>query len=143
MKLASKMVTAQDTRFYKKLAIPTPYGNFPMIPKEVVYDEDSDFYLYYILGPGYKKIGRPMCFGYVWQGKTGYVSVYNTFWYDKEAKGRRYIWEICGVRYDGKSIYLSDNQELGELIEQAIIATNGCFTTDNIIANTFGIVNDN
>ena len=72
MKLASKMVTEQDTRFYKKLAIPTPYGNFPMIPKEVVYDEDSDFYLYYILGPGNKKIGRPMCFGYVWQEKNGY-----------------------------------------------------------------------
>ena len=48
MKLASKMVTEQDTRFYRELAIPTPYGNFPMIPEEVVYDEDSDFYLYYI-----------------------------------------------------------------------------------------------
>jgi len=142
MKLVRKRVTEQDTRFYREIAIETPYGKIPKTPKKVVYDEDSDFYLYYILGPGYKKIGRPMCFGYVWQGKTGYVSVYYTYIYDREAEGYRYTWEICGVKYDGKSIYLSDNQELGELIEQAIIATNGCFSVGNVISNTFGIVND-
>ena len=109
MKLVRKRVTEQDMRFYRELAIPTPYGNFPMIPEEVVYDEDSDFYLYYIHGSGKKDMGMPMCFGYVWQEKTGYVSVYRTYKYDYEAEGYQYTWEICDVRYDGESIYLSDN----------------------------------
>ena len=142
MKFVSKMVTEQDTRFYREIAIETPYGKIPMIPEEVVYDEDSDFYLYYILGTGYKKIGRPMCFGYVWQGKTGYVSVYYTYTYDREAKGYQYTWEICGARYDGKEFDFWDNRELGDILKQAIIATDGCFHGDNIISNTFGIVND-
>ena len=79
----------------------------------------------------------------MWQGKTGYVSVYKECVYDDEVKGERYTWEICGARYDGEELDFWDNRELGDILKQAIIATNGCFHGDNIISNTFGIVNDN
>ena len=102
---------------------------------EVVYEEENNFYMFYIIGPGFERENLPMYFGIVWNDIPMVLEVYHSST-GKLISGFHETWKFRSLTHKNKS-YTPKDEKTMELIKNALTATNGGFTSLKILDNEF------
>lgn len=130
MAFVRRKPTDQELNYFNKFNLRCPYGDKSRY-KEIVFDKDSNFYLFYIHGPGYEKEQLPLYFGVIWNDTPYVIGLYESGY--RKNEGEVSEWKLC----ENDSTATNYDQEFLNLLKKAITATNDCFSNSNIIENVF------
>lgn len=133
MAFEKRKPTEEEIKYLESFEIRCPYGDKSSF--DLIYcDTDRNFYMFYIMGPGFERESLPMYFGIVWNDKPMILGVY------KESdgipsEGFHMRWKLHSFRGKNNE-FISLNDETKNIIKEALIAANGC-TKFEILDNEF------
>ena len=125
--------TDEEIKYLDSYEIRCPYGNKSSY-EEVFFDGDRCFYMFYIMGPGFKRESLPMYFGIVWKEKPMILGVYKTS-IGSPSQGLHISWDFCSL-VGKNNEFIAINEEIINTIKEALFATDGC-TSCKVVETKF------
>ncbi len=133
MAFEKRQPTEEEIKYLKSFEIRCPYGDTSRY-KFIYCDIERNFYMFYIMGPGFERESLPMYFGRVWNNKPMILGVYKASTGDAFS-GLHVIWDICSLTGKNNE-FIRPTDDTIAIIKEALIAAKGC-TSCKVIDTKF------
>lgn len=133
MAFEKRKPTEEEIKYLESFEIRCPYGDKSSF--DLIYcDTDRNFYMFYIMGPGFERESLPMYFGIVWNETPMILGVYKGG-SGNALDGFHIVWDLYSL-FGKNREYIPINCETIQIIKEALIAAHGR-TTCKVIDTKF------